>query len=239
MPGDSRGHGAGPSPLASFPLLRAKRPPPRTQPGTSHSFPKGQLALGFVVKPQNRSLFHLRHCSEPTRQHCLHSRFSSGFPNYFIDFSIFQGIDIILTFGGKMRFPSLPPASLPVSHHCCLCPGCRKNPLSPGTSRGLKIRNSFLSVASSHREGWKWEQAGRESKAPSRIMWSLTTLEFRERFGASKDDSSSDFSNDAHAARPGWCRREEPMELIQLPTKSGKAFLFLPAVPCARGKLTL
>lgn len=28
-------------------------------------------------------------------------------------------------FGGKMRFPSLSPASLPVLHHCCLCPGCR------------------------------------------------------------------------------------------------------------------
>lgn len=143
MPGDSRGHGAGPSPLASFPLLRANRSPPRTQPGTSHPFPKGQQALGFIVKPQKRSLFHLCRYSEPTGQHCLHRRFSSSFPNYFIDPGIFQGIDIVLVFRGKMRFPSLPPASLPVLHHCCPCPGCRTNPLSPGTSRGLKIRNQL------------------------------------------------------------------------------------------------
>lgn len=92
-PGDSRGHGSGPSTLVSFPLLRAKRSPPTTQPRTSHPFPKGHQALGFIVKPQKRSLFHLRHCSEPTGQHCPHSRFSSSFPNDLIDSVIVQSIN--------------------------------------------------------------------------------------------------------------------------------------------------
>lgn len=115
-------------------------------------FSKGQQALGFIVKPQKRSFFHLGHHSEPTGQHCLQSRFSTGFPNYFIDSGIFQGIDIILMFGGKMRFPSLPPASLPVLHHCCLS---RPQDKSLVPSRGLKVRISFLSAANSHREGWR------------------------------------------------------------------------------------
>lgn len=115
-------------------------------------FSKGQQALGFIVKPQKRSFFHLGHHSEPTGQHCLQSRFSTGFPNYFIDSGIFQGIDIILMFGGKMRFPSLPPASLPVLHHCCLS---RLQDKSLVPSRGLKVRISFLSAANSHREGWR------------------------------------------------------------------------------------
>lgn len=93
MPGDSRGHRTGPSTLASFPLLRAERSPPRTEPRTSHPFPKGQQALGFIVKPQKRSLFHLHHYSEPTGQYCPHSRFSNSFPNYFIDSVIFQSIN--------------------------------------------------------------------------------------------------------------------------------------------------
>lgn len=58
VPGDSRGHRAGPGPRASFPHLRANTSPPRTQPGPSHPFPKGQQpALEFIVKPQKRSLF--------------------------------------------------------------------------------------------------------------------------------------------------------------------------------------
>lgn len=237
VPGDSRGHGLAP---AHWPPSHSSEPT-SLHPGHSLGLPtlfQKASSSGFIVKPQKRSLFHLGHDSEPTGQHHLHSRFSSGFPNYFIDSGIFQGINIILLFGGKMRFPSLPPASLPVLHHCCLRPGCRTNPLSPGTSRGLRIRISFLSAANSHREGWEWEQAGRELKAPSRIIWSLTTSELQERFGAAKVIPPPAFPKISHC-QAGLVQHRGANGIDLAASKPGKAFLLLPAVPLAHGKLSL
>lgn len=212
--------------------------PTSLHPGHSLGPSKRSAALGFTVKPQKRSLLDFSHDSEPTGQHHLHSRFSSGFPNYFIDSGIFQGINIIQLFGGKMRFPSLPPASLPVLHHCCPRPGCRTNPSSPGTSRGLRIRISFLSAANSHKEGWKWEQAGRESKAPSRIIWSLTTSEVQERFGAAKVIPPPAFPRISRC-QTGLVQHRGANGTDLAASKPGKAFLPFPAVLLAHGKLSL
>lgn len=54
---------------------------------------------------------------------------------------------------------------------------------------------------SSHREGWKRDQAGTEPKASSSIIWSLLILELQERFEPYPNDPSSGFSCDAHAAK--------------------------------------